>query len=103
MKIVQKLTIPLSSFLIGWSIKSIVTDIVQNEKNLSAIISLSLPKEALILMAIALLLFLIVFVFPYLISIIIKIIKHYKVLRLQKRASKFVKKAYKETFGNNNN
>lgn len=54
MKYLNMVIIPLSVFLIGWSIRVSVIDMVENKKDLRAIISLSLPKEALYLMAIGL-------------------------------------------------
>ena len=66
--------IPLSVFLIGWSIRVSVLDIVKNEKDLNAKIFLSLPRESKYLMVIGLSLLLALFI----LYIIISKIKNYK-------------------------
>ena len=88
MKNIKKGIIALSVSLISYSLIKIVVDIVNNSKDLNAVVSLSLPKEALILITMALI-FLIVF---YLFSFVINKIKRRKVFNNSK--TKRNKKTY---------
>ena len=94
MKTLKKLIILLSAPLMVASIILTVNHIVQKKKDLHDIISLSLPKQAQILMVIALLLLFVVFVIPYF-TPKIKKLKYcpllYKFRKLKNRPENIVK------------
>ena len=74
----KTLIISLIGFLLAWSIKIIVEDIVQNSKSLSSIITSSIPREAEILLWIALILIILTFFIPSFIDFIIDRILIYR-------------------------